>query len=158
MMTNNPVRACPRCGSLRQVNGGSRRSLYCRDCLHNARLELRARHETGQPDWIESASCRSTDPELFYDADLIKTRAYRRVCGTCPVAADCLMYAYAVNDTHGVWGGLTYGQRRHLYDRGAGPTASSDDVTRCRACGAWKLANRFCGPCHRSTIKRRIDE
>jgi hypothetical protein len=156
MTSHTPLKACQRCGIDRQVNQ-NRQTPYCRPCAAIIRDQLRHQNEHQQPAWMQSAACRSVDPELFFDGDLIKTMAYKQVCGRCPVAAECLMYAYAVNDVNGIWGGMNERQRRHLIERGAGPTDSSDDITRCRACGAWKLANRFCGPCHQATIKRRID-
>lgn len=40
----------------------------------------------------------------------------KRVCDSCPVAAECLDFAlgFSVHDDHGVWGGLTRIERRKL--------------------------------------------
>ena len=35
-------------------------------------------------------------------------------CGTCPARAECLAYAMAADERHGVWGGTTAEQRRQL--------------------------------------------
>lgn len=38
-------------------------------------------------------------------------------CLVCPVLAECRAYAMAADERHGVWGGLTEGERRELAGR-----------------------------------------
>jgi hypothetical protein len=64
--------------------------------------------------WKESAACAtSPTPDLWFD-DL---EAARVVCKGCPVQADCLAEATALEEAGvllwGVWGGLSPAQRSH---------------------------------------------
>jgi WhiB family transcriptional regulator, redox-sensing transcriptional regulator len=64
--------------------------------------------------WFEQAACAGTDPDAWYPAKGEASRAAKRVCARCPVTAECLDYALATNQTHGIWGGLSVMQRRRL--------------------------------------------
>ena len=71
-------------------------------------------------DWWREAACRESDPELFFPVaaygpgahEIVRAKA---VCGPCPVSRLCLQYALATRQAHGVWGGLTEGERQ-LYE------------------------------------------
>lgn len=56
------------------------------------------------------------DPEKQYpdDRSLGEIAEAKRVCAGCPLATRdaCLERAIDLGDTHGVWGGLTYAERR----------------------------------------------
>lgn len=66
------------------------------------------------------------DTDIFYpprDKALYKPIAdkAKAICwGTgdhdppCPVRKQCLLYAVAMDDTHGIWGGLSHRERSHL--------------------------------------------
>lgn len=79
---------------------------------------------TGLDGWRDMAACRGADPELFYPPkqgpEDVTYRSARRICGGCPVAADCLAEAMRLEAwggkyaTFGMWGGLTPRQRLHL--------------------------------------------
>ncbi|GLZ34852.1 transcriptional regulator WhiB [Lentzea sp. NBRC 105346] len=69
------------------------------------------------PAWMKSALCRETDPDAFYPDKGGSTVWAKRVCGNCPVRAECLEHALQHNEKHGVWGGLTERQRRRLQER-----------------------------------------
>jgi WhiB family redox-sensing transcriptional regulator len=68
-------------------------------------------------DWWESAACLEADPELFFP---VATRGpgqdeiarAKEVCATCRVRRQCLQYALATRQPHGVWGGMTEDERR----------------------------------------------
>ena len=65
-------------------------------------------------DWMGDAACRDVDPKIFFvdhpgSGSAAEARA---VCAGCPVQAQCLDYALAANERHGIWGGLTERQRR----------------------------------------------
>ena len=77
----------------------------------------RAALEAERRDWWRSAACREADPELFFPvaargpgADEI-ARA-KAVCAACGVRRECLQYALATHQLHGVWGGTTEDERR----------------------------------------------
>lgn len=63
------------------------------------------------PAWTDSASCSSTDPEIFFPEKGRKsereTQIAKSICRECPVKQQCLEYALAYPDTHGIWAGLT---------------------------------------------------
>lgn len=64
--------------------------------------------------WMDRAACRGADAELWFP-DRGQSTAYAvDVCGRCPVKADCAEYAINARVHHGVWGGLTAEQRKHL--------------------------------------------
>lgn len=68
-------------------------------------------------DWWKSAACQTADPELFFPvsaagparADIARAKA---VCASCQVRRQCLQFALATHQTHGVWGGTTEEERR----------------------------------------------
>ena len=77
--------------------------------------------------WRTLAACNGSQAELFYppapparegrDERLARERAAKRVCAGCPVRTQCLDYAIAASERHGVWGGLTELERRRLTRR-----------------------------------------
>lgn len=75
-------------------------------------------------DWINRGSCRrhNVPTWLFFPGrgDLETTKRAKAVCATCPVAAECLDYALATNQRHGIWGGLSDKERSAVKrERGA---------------------------------------
>lgn len=70
--------------------------------------------------WGEDAACRgSKDPDLWFaDGDDAMARADRRtakeICGRCTARHECLTGALERDERAGVWGGLTYDERRGL--------------------------------------------
>src|ERR1700722_19648808 len=69
-------------------------------------------------DWWMSAACREADPELFFPVasrgpaagEIARAKA---VCAVCRVRRQCLQYALATHQMHGVWGGTTEDERQH---------------------------------------------
>lgn len=141
---------CAICNTTRTWNPSrqQRAPIVCKDCGGGT-------YHTGEPDvdWIESANCRSVDPELFYD--LSPTGHYKKICDACHVIRQCLKAAHTYRDQHAIWGGLTPNQRQRLSRTGAGPTDSDADVTRCRNCGGWKEPHLFCWTCHQAALRKR---
>jgi hypothetical protein len=88
---------------------------------------LRTRRRLG----IESrrlAACRDEDPEMFFHPDGQRSSARRRhaeaakaICRTCPVSAECLMFAVDTRQDYGTWGGLSEDERIPLLTRKARP-------------------------------------
>ena len=68
-------------------------------------------------DWWRSAACREADPELFFPvgahgpgaSELARAKA---VCAACRVRRQCLQYALATHQLHGVWGGTSEDERQ----------------------------------------------
>ena len=69
------------------------------------------------PEWMKSARCRETDPEIFYpergSGATVATQAYR-ICAGCEVRVQCLQYAVDNKEVFGIWGGLNEKARRKL--------------------------------------------
>lgn len=70
--------------------------------------------------WVFRGACRHAgDPELFFPhgSDIRALRQARRAkmfCAQCPVRDECLRYALASGQAHGIWGGTTAEERRQL--------------------------------------------
>jgi WhiB family redox-sensing transcriptional regulator len=66
--------------------------------------------------WHEDAACAGIDPDRFYPEPgpgiTRDIAAAKRVCAGCPVRAECLAYALAHDERHGIWGGTTPQERR----------------------------------------------
>lgn len=66
--------------------------------------------------WRASSACLSADPELFFPiaqgsaADRQISSALR-VCAGCAVRQQCLDFAMASGEAHGIWGGTTADER-----------------------------------------------
>ncbi|MXZ67494.1 MAG: WhiB family transcriptional regulator [Acidimicrobiia bacterium] len=73
----------------------------------------------GGSSWRDQAACRTTDPGVFFPdpGDVVGVERARQVCDGCPVATECLSYAVGTNQTEGIWGGTTPGERRRLRQR-----------------------------------------
>ena len=73
-------------------------------------------------DWRNLAACRGLDPDLFFAerGDAFTARNAQAVCAACPVAAECLEFAIANDETVGIWGGLSGRQLRQEKRRRAG--------------------------------------
>ncbi|KPI31399.1 transcription factor WhiB [Actinobacteria bacterium OV320] len=68
-------------------------------------------------DWRSYATCRETDPELFFAIGPHSAREIaqaKRVCVGCPVRSACLEWALDTGQNHGVWGGLDEAERRQI--------------------------------------------
>lgn len=81
----------------------------------HARTEEQAAAEDRRG-WWRRAACQEADPELFFPvtaqgpaADEI-ARA-KALCAGCPVRRQCLQFALATRQLHGVWGGTTEDER-----------------------------------------------
>lgn len=94
--------------------------------------------QQGEPEhaWRYEAKCRDVETvyvdedgskwDIFYpprDRSLYKGIAdkAKAICWgvseddpECPVRKQCLLYAHAMDDTHGIWGGLSHRERSHL--------------------------------------------
>lgn len=64
--------------------------------------------------WQDDALCAETDPETFFPEKGGSTKEAKAVCVECIVRAECLEYALATLQQHGVWGGRSERERRRL--------------------------------------------
>jgi len=70
-------------------------------------------------DWRDVASCRDTDPDLFFPVGttgpaIEQIESAKAVCRECDAQASCLEYALSTNQDSGVWGGTSEEERRQL--------------------------------------------
>lgn len=82
---------------------------------------LAERRPVGPPDtsWRAEASCRDTDPGLFFPVGttgpaITQIEAAKVVCQECPSQIPCLEFALLTNQDSGIWGGTSEEERRHL--------------------------------------------
>jgi len=77
-----------------------------------AKPATRARAAERDPAWRARAACVDADPGDFYALDgSEEQRRALTTCAVCPVKAECCEYAEALEDPHGVWGGLRPAER-----------------------------------------------
>ena len=72
--------------------------------------------------WRQRASCRDTDPALFFPVGttasaLAEIEAAKAVCAGCGVRQACLDFALRTNQDAGIWGGRSEDERRRLRRR-----------------------------------------
>lgn len=70
-------------------------------------------------DWRDRAACADVETGVFFPVGTTGTavaaiEVARAICETCLVRSDCLRFAVASNQQHGVWGGLDEEERRQL--------------------------------------------
>ncbi|MYV97624.1 WhiB family transcriptional regulator [Streptomyces sp. SID3343] len=67
----------------------------------------------GKISWRDRASCRRSDPELFFPraTDQRRIRQAKELCRLCPVRQACLDSALVCEDADGIRGGLTADER-----------------------------------------------
>ncbi|MFE1914992.1 WhiB family transcriptional regulator [Streptomyces anandii] len=66
----------------------------------------------GESLWQDEAKCANIDVSEFFER--ATEREAKRLCKMCPVQGDCLEYAL-VYDMYGVWGGMSYNERKRKY-------------------------------------------
>jgi WhiB family redox-sensing transcriptional regulator len=81
------------------------------------RTELLLGERAGRLDWWRSAACRTSDPEMFFPVSSVgpghdDVARAKEVCASCLVRRQCLQFALATRQAHGVWGGTTEEERR----------------------------------------------
>lgn len=64
---------------------------------------------------MDDALCAQADPDAWFpEHGGGPATAARRICGRCPVRAECLDYALARREQYGIWGGLNIDERRRV--------------------------------------------
>lgn len=71
--------------------------------------------------WMEQSACIGHNPEMWFPDDRSnnteETRLAKAICGSCPVATQCLDYALRTEPgftRFGIFGGLTADARRRI--------------------------------------------
>jgi WhiB family redox-sensing transcriptional regulator len=64
--------------------------------------------------WRESAACRGANADLFFPERGASTRPAKAICAACSVQAECLEYALASGERHGIFGGKAPRERRKM--------------------------------------------
>lgn len=75
--------------------------------------------------WQARAACKGPNTLIFFPPSHYERKDEREareakaksICGGCPVRRQCLDYAVAIREPHGIWGGLNETERRGLLDR-----------------------------------------
>jgi WhiB family redox-sensing transcriptional regulator len=64
--------------------------------------------------WQAYALCAQVGPGPFYPEKGENATDAKRICAACPVQPDCLDWALATREPHGIWGGTSERERRKL--------------------------------------------
>ena len=69
--------------------------------------------------WMARAACAGMNAhgeatEIFFPGRNGDAAAALAICAVCTVRAECLEYALAHPETHGIWGGMSERARRRL--------------------------------------------
>jgi WhiB family redox-sensing transcriptional regulator len=80
--------------------------------------------------WRQLAACRSAEPELFFPAPSVEvadmqTELAKAFCLFCPVRRECLQFALATRQTHGVWGGMSERERTRAAEAATGQSVTA---------------------------------
>jgi WhiB family redox-sensing transcriptional regulator len=78
--------------------------------------------------WQERAACKGPQAVVFFppthserkEEKSVRESRAKAICKTCVVRAECLEYAMAIREPHGIWGGLNEMERKQLLERRAG--------------------------------------
>ncbi len=81
--------------------------------------------ELGVPlpiDWQQRGICRDSDASVFFPPTSFEHKPEREareakaksICAGCPVRVQCLEWALAVREPHGVWGGCSESDRKQI--------------------------------------------
>jgi len=79
------------------------------------KLHTRTRADTS---WQARANCIGVDPDLFFPEHGESLAPAKAVCSGCEVRAECLDYALATGQHHGVWGGTSERERKRTRKAG----------------------------------------
>lgn len=61
------------------------------------------------------ALCAQALPDYWFPSSNEQTgEIAKRICQKCPVIEECLEFAIANNEQHGIWGGTSYVERKEI--------------------------------------------
>jgi WhiB family redox-sensing transcriptional regulator len=95
--------------------------------------DLPPQQQAARLEWWESAGCQEADPDIFFpmsSAGRGRDEAARAkaICAACQVRRQCLQFALATHQAHGVWGGTTEEERRLSVPAPAGARGAGERV------------------------------
>jgi WhiB family redox-sensing transcriptional regulator len=72
--------------------------------------------------WQAKAACRGQNGYLFFPPSHFEKKHEKQqreqmakaICNRCAVKKECLEYALAIREPHGIWGGMTELERKRL--------------------------------------------
>ncbi len=66
--------------------------------------------------WRVAARCRGMRLSLFFpsEEDGEESQGAKQICSECPVLDECLESALDTGEQYGIWGGMTFRERRRL--------------------------------------------
>lgn len=72
--------------------------------------------------WQVHGACRGPESTVFFPPSSGERREHREIremkakeiCAQCAVSVECLDYALAIREPHGIWGGLNEFERHEL--------------------------------------------
>lgn len=64
--------------------------------------------------WMDRGRCASLPPNTMFPETAAGVEIAKRICARCPVQPQCLEYALAVREEHGVWGGTSKRDRNRI--------------------------------------------
>jgi WhiB family redox-sensing transcriptional regulator len=78
--------------------------------------------------WQARAACRGPQASTFFppthaerkEERMGREQRAKAICAGCPVRQECLEYAIAIREPHGIWGGLNETERKQVLERRAG--------------------------------------
>ena len=78
--------------------------------------------------WQDRAACKGPQAVVFFppthserkEEKLAREAKAKAICKNCVVRAECLEYAIAIREPHGIWGGLNETERKQVVERRAG--------------------------------------
>lgn len=95
-----------------------RRDQWCVGEGGNLLRDLAELAESVRPEpWMADAACLGLDANLWFPtsgrpADSPRAESALGICRRCPVASDCLSFAMARPELHGIWGATTDLERK----------------------------------------------
>ncbi|MDQ3708844.1 MAG: WhiB family transcriptional regulator [Actinomycetota bacterium] len=77
---------------------------------------------TWSTEWQRQGLCRAGDSSVFFPPAHFERKPEREarearaktICARCPVRQECLSWALAIREPHGVWGGRSESERKQL--------------------------------------------
>jgi WhiB family transcriptional regulator, redox-sensing transcriptional regulator len=75
-----------------------------------------------ETEWQQDGSCRAADGLVFFPPAHFEHKPEREareskakaICAGCPVRVQCLDWALATREPHGVWGGCSESERKQI--------------------------------------------
>lgn len=85
----------------------------------NNHIDLPSLKDWGESEWRRHAACYGGNTGDFFPDEIgfvgnFKVSKSKLVCFSCRVRDECLGFAVSNNIKHGVWGGLSTSDRRHV--------------------------------------------